>query len=449
MTPRSRICAERLEQRLDDDRREPERRLVEQQHVGPRDQRARDRELLLLAARERARVAVRELGDHREEPAHPVEVVGDALRASGARRARAAGSRRRSARRRCGGPRGRARRPARAMSSGRPRSALPARAGSRPPASGTTPMIACSVVDLPAPFGPIRPTISPRSSLQARARARRRRRRSAPRRRAARAPPQASTASTCEVPAPRYAVATSKLRADLVRRPLGERAAAVEHVDAVADLHDQRDVVVDQQHAGAEVVADGADDGREGRDLGLVQPGRRLVHQHEARLRARARARRRAGARRRAAAPTRGCVGPGREAEQLEQLVGAPARLAPARRRRRARRPRRSRARVSPRNSRPCWNVRASPARPRRCGGQRVISRRAELDPPRRRQVEAGEQVDERRLAGAVRADQPEHLVGRELEVDVLRAPGSPRTSARRRGPGASQALHRRARPDP
>ncbi len=44
----------------------------------------------------------------------------------------------------------------------------------------------------------------------------------------------------------------------------------------------------------------------------------------------------------------------------------------------------------------------------------------AELDPPARRQVEAGQQVDERRLAGAVRADQAEHLVGRELEIDVL-----------------------------
>ena len=45
---------------------------------------------------------------------------------------------------------------------------------------------------------------------------------------------------------------------------------------------------------------------------------------------------------------------------------------------------------------------------------------RPELDPARRWQVEPGEQVDERRLPGPVRADQPEHLVGRQLEVDVL-----------------------------
>ena len=58
---------ERLEQRLDDERREAERGLVEQQDLGPGDQRPRDRELLLLAARERAREAVGELADDREE----------------------------------------------------------------------------------------------------------------------------------------------------------------------------------------------------------------------------------------------------------------------------------------------------------------------------------------------------------------------------------------------
>src|SRR5262249_39401722 len=45
---------------------------------------------------------------------------------------------------------------------------------------------------------------------------------------------------------------------------------------------------------------------------------------------------------------------------------------------------------------------------------------RAELDPSRRGQVEAGQEVDEGRLPGAVRPDQPDHLVGGELEVDGL-----------------------------
>ena len=61
-------------------------------------------------------------------------------------------------------------------------------AGCRPACVGTRPMIACSVVDLPAPFGPIRPTISPGSYLDIeRLRDRRCHRRNGPRRRRARA----------------------------------------------------------------------------------------------------------------------------------------------------------------------------------------------------------------------------------------------------------------------
>ena len=47
-----------LEHLVDDERRQPERRLVEQQELRAREQRAGDRELLLLPARElRARLA--------------------------------------------------------------------------------------------------------------------------------------------------------------------------------------------------------------------------------------------------------------------------------------------------------------------------------------------------------------------------------------------------------
>ena len=52
---------ERVEDDVDDARREAERRLVEQQHVGLGDERPRDRELLLLAAGERARLPRAEL----------------------------------------------------------------------------------------------------------------------------------------------------------------------------------------------------------------------------------------------------------------------------------------------------------------------------------------------------------------------------------------------------
>ena len=56
--PRSRIAAS-ARRRLDDARGKPERRLVEQQHVRLRDERARDRELLLLPAGERTGAAAR------------------------------------------------------------------------------------------------------------------------------------------------------------------------------------------------------------------------------------------------------------------------------------------------------------------------------------------------------------------------------------------------------
>ena len=53
------------------------------------------------------------------------------------------------------------------MDSGaRPRTERPETLTS-PPWTGTAPMIACSVVDFPAPLGPIRPTISPLSHLDA------------------------------------------------------------------------------------------------------------------------------------------------------------------------------------------------------------------------------------------------------------------------------------------
>src|ERR687891_1124863 len=56
---------------------------------------------------------------------------------------------------------------------------------------------------------------------------------------------------------------------DLRGRPLGERAPLVEDLDAVADVEDEPDVVVDQEHAGLVLVPHAADDLGEARDLGL------------------------------------------------------------------------------------------------------------------------------------------------------------------------------------
>ena len=55
--------------------------------------------------------------------------------------------------------------PAEAIRSGdRPRTDAPASRTS-PADAATSPVIACSVVDLPAPLGPMRPTISPSSTV--------------------------------------------------------------------------------------------------------------------------------------------------------------------------------------------------------------------------------------------------------------------------------------------
>ena len=141
-------------------------------------------------------------------------------------------------------------------------------------------MIAWSVDDLPAPFGPIRPTISPRLHLE---------REAAHGAHGAVANLERLDDERGHSSVPHGALAEIRrgdvdVRADLGRRALGERRALVEHVDPVADVHDQRHVVVDQEHAGAVLVAHRSHDGGEAGHLGLRQAGGRLVHQHEARL---------------------------------------------------------------------------------------------------------------------------------------------------------------------
>ena len=50
-----------------------------------------------------------------------------------------------------------------------------------------------------------------------------------------------------------------------------------------------------------------------------------------------------------------------------------------------------------------------------------------ELDPPRVGRDHAADHVEQRRLAGAVLADQPKHLAGRASIVDVVQRPGRPK----------------------
>src|SRR3954466_6614555 len=138
--------------------------------------------------------------------------------------------------------------PSRATVSGlSPRSERPKRRTS-PPASGSAPMTACSVDDLPAPFGPTSPPISPFATV-----------RSMPR--TAGTPLYATctrsrtSASDIATAPPEIGIRDVDVLANLLRCPGRERPALVENVDAVADLHDQRDVVVDQEHARPVVVA--------------------------------------------------------------------------------------------------------------------------------------------------------------------------------------------------
>ena len=150
-----------VEDDVHDRRGEPERRLVEEQDGRARHERAGDRELLLLTAREHPGLPRPELPDDREQLLDPFAVLLDAVAPRRGRRARGAGSPRRSARRRSCALPGRGRcLPARSSPASCRRSTH-RRGGCRRISGRTRPVIACSVVDLPAPFGPISPTISP------------------------------------------------------------------------------------------------------------------------------------------------------------------------------------------------------------------------------------------------------------------------------------------------
>ena len=153
--------------------------------------------------------------------------------------------------------------------------------------------------------------------------------------------------------------------------------------------------------------------------LRLGEPGGRLVHQHERRL-GRERAR--------DAEPSlvavserpggRVCVRGRDRAARAARRPGARASRGPA--------PTPSAATstfsrtVSERNAWLCWNVRASPARPRRWALHRVIVRPSSSTEPAVGKSKPREEVDERRLPGAVRPDQADDLVTVQLERDAL-----------------------------
>ena len=67
VTPRSRIEAERLEDGVDGERRQPERGLVEEEQLRLGHEGAGDGELLLLAPAQQARCAPAEVAQHGKE----------------------------------------------------------------------------------------------------------------------------------------------------------------------------------------------------------------------------------------------------------------------------------------------------------------------------------------------------------------------------------------------
>src|SRR5688572_17256688 len=114
------------------------------------------------------------------------------------------------------------------------------------------PVIAASSVDLTAPLGPSSATVSPLSTERA-----------TPCRTSA-GPYDACTSdsrSIAEVGLPDGGV-----RADLVRQPVGDLAAEIEHRDAVRERQEKAHVVLDQEHRDAP-PRDAADDRRQALEL--------------------------------------------------------------------------------------------------------------------------------------------------------------------------------------
>src|SRR5439155_8815108 len=145
------------------ERREAERRLVEQQQPRPRHEGARDREHLLLAAREGARALAAALAQAREEAERLLAILGDAGAVPAAVGAELEVVVHREVREHQA-PFGACETPSATISWGGMRViSLPSKR-MRPARAGINPESARSSVVFPAPLAPIRVTISPASA---------------------------------------------------------------------------------------------------------------------------------------------------------------------------------------------------------------------------------------------------------------------------------------------
>ena len=213
----------------------------------------------------------------------------------------------------------------------------------------------------------------------------------------------------------------ARSRGSSVGRCRGDQPAVAQHGDAIGDAVDLVHAMADEHHRHA-LPPQIVDHGEQPLDLALRQGGRGLVHDQHARV-----DRQRAG-----------------DLDQL--LLGAAQRSEPrlgrhveADRRRAARAPA-SMARVvePPRRSRGmwpmkmfsatlrsgnrpgCWCMTAMPAAWASSGEWNVDRLAVEHDMPVGRAIDAGQQLDAGALAGAVLAQQRQHLAGAQFERRIL-----------------------------
>ena len=284
--------------------------------------------------------------------------------------------------------------------------------------------MADSVVVFPAPFGPTSATTSPSSHEE---------RDPVQRRDAAVVHAEVIDRQHRPPSCRRYAVSTAGSVRTSRRRPDADRLAVVEHLDPLAEPHDHAHVVLDHDQRAAEVVPDQRQRLDELVALPLVQAGGRLVQEQELSASPRVREACRAGARARAASPVASAsarsASPSRSSSSVRHAARPTVRIPTPT-------PPSSTfsSTVSPGNSRTDWNVRARPRRASWCGLQPVTSLPSR-NTPRRRLLEPGKRVDERRLAGAVRPDQTEDLALGGARDRHRRRHGPRRSGPSARGP--------------
>ena len=299
-----------------------------------------------------------------------------------------------------------------------PAQRLRRRGGSRPPRGGTRPMIACSVVDLPAPFGPIRPTISPLPTSRSRPRtagdaavadlevvelehrrrslvvlpARRSRRGRRRRRRGWRGSRPACPAASV-VP----------WSSTWMRSQTSMISAMLWSISSTPAPWSSRTARTTAAKSGTSASGSPAAGSSMSTNAGSVASARATPSRRSSPWASAA-----AGASPSASSPSRSSSSSARarasrgrapDAERRDLDVLAHGQLA-------------ERAAVLERAREP-----GAPAPVRAPAGDVAL---VELDRAGGREVEAGDQVDERRLAGAVRADQADDLVPVQLERDVV-----------------------------